>query len=502
MTRRLENRRPEWGDLVAGLSVVLALVPQGLAYAELAGMPGHIGLLAGTLPAILAAFFVSSPYLQTGPTALTSLLVAGALAPLATARTEDYVALGALLALMVGFSRVAFGALRLGIAAYFVSQPVLTGFTSGAALLIMGSQLPTAVGFGSDSERVLGRAADALSHADQWNGSAIVLFAVTFALIVGLRRIHALIPGVMIGVAVSWLLAQGLDLDVATVGDITSGGIGIVSDLPFSSATDLIVPALVIALIGFAEPSSIARTYAAAERQRWSANTEFVSQGVANLASGAIGAYPVGGSFGRSSLNYRAGAKTRWSGFVTGVAMLILLPFANVVSTMPKAALAAVVVTSVMSLLRVDEIKTMWSWSRPQTAAAAITMAATLLLDPRIERGIIIGVALSIGIHLWRELQVSITVEREDTLLRIVPKGVLWFGSINRISERILAVIADHPDVTDVEIELNGIGRLDITAAFELADLARDARARADLDLRFTGIPPHAERLFHHIIED
>lgn len=501
MARRPETPRPQWGDLIAGLSVVLALVPQGLAYAELAGMPGHIGLLAGTLPAILAAFFVSSPYLQTGPTALTSLLVAGALAPLATARTDEYVALGALLALMVGLSRVAFGALRLGIAAYFVSQPVLTGFTSGAALLIMGSQLPTAVGFGSDSERVLGRALDALSHPQTWDGSAMMLFAITFALIIGLRRIHALVPGVLIGVAVSWGLAAVLELDVATVGDVPAGGLAIVSDLPFSSTSDLIVPALVIALIGFAEPSSIARTYAAAERQRWSANAEFVSQGVANLAAGAIGAYPVGGSFGRSSLNYRAGAKTRWSGFITGVAMLVLLPFSGAVASLPKPALAAVVVSSVMSLFRVDEIKAMWSWSRPQTAAAALTLAATLLLDPRIERGILVGVALSIGIHLWRELQVSITVEREDQLLRIVPKGVLWFGSINRISERILSVIADHPDVTDVEIELTGIGRLDLTAAFELADLASDARARADLDLRFTGIPPHAERLFHRIIE-
>ncbi|MEZ5379299.1 MAG: SulP family inorganic anion transporter [Acidimicrobiales bacterium] len=501
MLRRLDLTRPQIGDLVAGLSVVLALVPQGLAYAELAGMPGHIGLLAGTLPAILAAFFVSSPYLQTGPTALTSLLVAGALTPLAAAQTDDYVLLGALLALMVGVARVVFGALRLGIAAYFVSQPVLTGFTSGAALLIMGSQLPTVAGYSSDSSRVLGRALATLAHPGDWNWASIMLAVITFVLIVTLRKVHQIFPSVLLGVAVSWAIAAIFDLDVATVGDIPSVGVSLVDELPFDSTAHLIVPAIVIALIGFAEPSSIARTYAAAQRQRWSANAEFVSQGVANLAAGAIGSYPVGGSFGRSSLNYRAGATTRWSGFITGVAMLVLLPFSNVLSSMPKSALAAVVISSVMSLFRLDRISAMWSWSRPQTAAAAVTLVATLAFDPRIERGILVGVALSVGIHLWRELQVYIEVERTGDHLRIVPHGVLWFGSINRISEKILAVIADHPDVDDVEIVLGGIGRLDLTAAFELAELAADARKRPDLDLRFSGVPPHAERLFSRVID-
>ncbi len=367
MLRRADFPRPQLGDLIAGLSVVLALVPQGLAYAELAGMPGHIGLLAGTVPAMLAAFFVSSPYLQTGPTALTSLLVAGALAPLAVAQSDEYVVLGALLALMVGVARVAFGALRLGIAAYFVSQPVLTGVTSGAALLIMGSQLPTAVGYVSPSDRVLGRALETASHPGDWNLASLALAVVTFVLIVTLRKVHQLFPSVLVGVAVSWAIASIFDLDVATVGSIPAGGISFVTDLPFGSAGSLLVPALVIALIGFAEPSSIARTYAAAERQRWSANTEFISQGVANLAAGAIGSYPVGGSFGRSSLNYRAGATTRWSGFVTGTAMLVLLPFSSVLASMPKPALAAVVISSVMSLFRLDRISAMWSWSRPQT---------------------------------------------------------------------------------------------------------------------------------------
>ncbi len=503
-TRRVLDRfrpfRPEWGDLIAGLSVVLALVPQGLAYAELAGMPGHVGLLAGTLPAIAAAFFVSSPYLQTGPTALSSLLVAGALAPLAVAQTDDYVALGALLALMVGVSRVAFGALRLGIAAYFVSQPVLTGFTTGAGLLIVGSQLPTIVGVSTDSSRVTVRAFDAVSHPDAWNLASAGLAVSTFALIIVLRRVHALFPTVLVGVGISWLIAEVFDLDVARVGDIPTGGLSLVSDLPFGSVGSLLVPALVIALIGFAEPSSIARTYAAAERQRWSANQEFISQGVANLAAGAIGAYPVGGSFGRSSLNHRAGARTRWSGAITGMAMLALLPFADVFSTMPKSALAAVVVSAVISLVQFSQIRAMWSWSRPQTAAAAATMTATLALDPRIDLGIIAGIVLSIGIHLWRELDVSVDAEADGSTLTIVPHGVLWFGSINRISERILSLIADHPEVDRVEIVLSGIGRLDITAAFELADLAADARTTSGLDIHFVGVPPHAERLFSRVM--
>lgn len=498
---RMEPLRPTTGDLVAGLSVFLVLIPQGLAYAKLAGMPIELGLVAGVLPPIIAAFFVSSPYLQTGPTALTALLVFGALSPMAVSGSTEYVAMGALLALLVGVLRVAFGLFRLGIAAYFVSQPVLTGFTTGAAVLITGSQVPTLVGVPGSGDSVMARAFDALAQPGQWNTTSLILGLVTLALTIGLRRVHPLVPSVLIAVGAVWLLAAVAGFDVESIGDIPSVGPSLSLDLPWGDVGVLLVPAIVIALVGFVEPASIARTYASAKRERWSANQEFVSQGVANLAAGLSGAFPVGGSFGRSSLNERAGAQTRWSGLITGVAMLAFLPFAGALETLPRTALAAVVVSAAVGLIRLDRIRSMWAWSKPQSATAVATLVATLALDPRIDRAILFGIALSVGVHLWREIQVWVSIEQlEADTLRLAPHGVLWFGSVNRILESILTSVADHPEVTTLVIDLEGVGRLDLTAAGDLADFVDDQRD-AGLSVDVVNIPPHAERIFAMLSE-
>lgn len=491
--------RPRAGDVVAGLSVALVLVPQAIAYAELAGLPPQVGLVAGTLPAVVAAFFVSSPYLQTGPTALTALLVSGSLAPLATAGSDRYLELAALLALLVGVFRVSFGLVRLGIAAYFVSEPVLVGFTTGAALLIVSSQLPAVFGVSASGDRVVQRAFDALSQTRDWSTSSLVLAVITLAIALGSKRIHQAFPAVLAAVAVAWALSAMIGYDGATVGDIPSAAPSLAVDLPWSDWTTLLVPALVIALIGFAEPSSIARTYATADRRPWSADREFISQGVANLVAGATSSMPVGGSFGRSSLNRAAGARTRWSGAVTGLALLIALPAAGALATIPKTVLAAVVISAVVSLLRFVRIAELWRSSRLQGVTAGATLAATVALDPRVDRAILVGLAISVAVHLARELTVHVAAEYTGGRLRLVPQGVLWFGSINRLVERMLAELAAHPDATSVVVDLGGVGRLDITAAHELADMARDA-IDDGIDWRYERVPPHALRLFQHVV--
>jgi len=499
---------PTTSDVVAGLSVFLVLIPQGLAYAELAGLPGHLGLLAGTIPPIVAALFVSSPYLQTGPTALTALLVLGALSQLATPQSADYIGLAALLALLVGIARLIFGVLRLGIMAYFVSQPVLIGFTTGAALLIAGTQVPTILGVdvarsGADggSRSVMARALDAIDDPSMWNGRSIIVAGVSLALTLGLRRVHKLFPSVLVAVAAAWILDAVLGSETTQIGDLPSELPAFSFDLPFDRMGDLVVPALLIAMVGFVEPASICRTYATAKRERWSANQEFVSQGVANVAAAAFGTFPVGGSFGRSSLNERAGAKTRWSGAITGFTMLAFLPFAGVLESIPRAALAAVVVSAAISLVRLDGIAAMWEWSKPQSMTAVATLIATLALDPRIDHAIEFGIVLSVAIHLWREMQIYVSVNRvDDSTIRIQPHGVMWFGSTNRIVEHMLAVLADQEDITKLMINLEGVGRLDLTAAIEMADFANDQRDNG-IEVEFEAVPPHAQRLFDSLID-
>ncbi|MBT8240437.1 MAG: hypothetical protein KJN63_04355, partial [Acidimicrobiia bacterium] len=392
---------PAKGDVIAGVSVALVAIPQSLAYSELAGLPPHIGLFATALPAIAAAVFVSSRYLQTGPVALTSLLTFGALQGLAEPQTDQYLQLAALLALMVGAFRVLLGLLRLGGVAYLLSDPVLTGFTSGAAVLIIASQLPKAFDVDPDGSGVLEGAVRAVIDVGDWSWAAIG-YAVTAAIVIVVgRRVHRLFPGVLVAVVAGTIVSATSGYSGSVVGDLPSGFISIHTDFPWSESGSLLVAAAAIALVGFAEPSSIARTFAAVDRQPWDANREMISQGVANLASAVSGAFPVGGSFSRSSLNRLAGAETPWSGALTGVVVLAALPLVTLVADLPSAILGAIVIVAVVNLIKVRALFELFSHSMPQGFVGAGTFVATLAASPRVERGVIAGVVLAIGAHLY-----------------------------------------------------------------------------------------------------
>jgi len=395
--------RPVPADLLAGLSVAMVLVPQSMAYAELAGLPPHLGLFASALPPILAAFFASSPYLQTGPVALTSLLTFGALAGLAEVGTANYVALAALLALLVGVTRLVLGLLRLGVVTYLMRDPVVTGFTSAAAILILASQLPKAFGVVAPEGGVLWRAGWSLGHPDRWEAAALGIAVVTVLLVLAGRRvIHRLFPGALVAVGGGILVSRLADYGGPVVGDVPTGMPNLSLDLPWGSTGSLLVGGILIALVGYAEPASIARVFADAEGQKWSASREFVSQGVANVVAAFSGSFPVGGSFSRSSLNRLAGARTRWSGLVTGVTVLVFLPFADVLAPLPRATLGGVVIAAVVGLVRPAELVGMVRRSPSDALVAWVTFAATLALAPRVEQGVLVGILLSLAFGVRR----------------------------------------------------------------------------------------------------
>jgi len=395
--------RPVPADLLAGLSVAMVLVPQSMAYAELAGLPPHLGLFASALPPILAAFFASSPYLQTGPVALTSLLTFGALAGLAEVGTANYVALAALLALLVGVTRLVLGLLRLGVVTYLMRDPVVTGFTSAAAILILASQLPKAFGVVAPEGGVLWRAGWSLGHPDRWEAAALGIAVVTVLLVLtGRRVIHRLFPGALVAVGGGILVSRLADYGGPVVGDVPTGMPNLSLDLPWGSTGSLLVGGILIALVGYAEPASIARVFADAEGQKWSASREFVSQGVANVVAAFSGSFPVGGSFSRSSLNRLAGARTRWSGLVTGVTVLVFLPFADVLAPLPRATLGGVVIAAVVGLVRPAELVGMVRRSTSDALVAWVTFAATLALAPQVEQGVLVGILLSLAFGVRR----------------------------------------------------------------------------------------------------
>jgi SulP family sulfate permease len=491
--------RPQPGDLIAGLSVALILIPQSLALADLAGLPAYHGLYAAVLPLLVAAFFVSSPYLQTGPVAITSLLTFGALSSMALAKSPDFVALAALLAIVVGLARVGLGLARAGFLAHFMSHAVLVGFTTGAAILIIASQLPTALGAPAPAGKLLVRAWWALSYPGSWELASIALGGLTIVLVLGGRRLHALFPGVLVAVAIGLAFSLLTGYTGPSVGAIPSGLPPFTLDLPWRALPALLVPGGVIALVGFAEPAAIARTFAAQDRQRWSPDREFISQGMANLAAGVSGGFPVGGSFGRSFVTRLAGGKTRWSGAITGLAVLAFLPVAGVLAALPRAILGAIIIAAVVKLVQLASLAGIWRFSKPQALIAWLTFAATLVLAPRIDYAVLFGIALSVVVHLWRELLVTVRARFDDDTLTLEPMGVLFFASAPPLDDALIEQLAQHPEASRLVIDLKRLGRIDYTGALAIKSVADEAR-QAGMEVEIADVPTQSRRLLTRVL--
>lgn len=494
------GRRFCGADALAGMTVALVLIPQALAYAQLAGMPPERGLYAAALPLLVAAPLACSPYLQTGPVAVTCLLTFGALSSMAVPGSDEYVALGLALALVVGIVRLAIGLLHAGVIAYLMSQPMLLGFIPAAAILILASQLPKALGAAPPDGDILFQAAWSVLHPGRWELASLVLSVGVLIAVFGGRRLHPVFPGVLLAAAGALAFSKLTGYGGLVVGPIPSGLPPLSLNLPWSELPSLLVSGAVIAVVGYAEAGSIARTFAAQDRERWDSNREFVGQGVANVTAAFSGGFPVGGSFSRSSLNRMAGGYSRWSGAVTGVLVLVALLFAGVLESLPQAILGATVVAAVLPLVRPQRIARLWSPSRPAFLIAASTFVATLAFSPHVERGVLVGVALSIAVHLWRELRIDVELRSDGATLRVKPQGVLWFGAAQALQDRILDELATRRGVQHLVLDLSALGRLDITGAMALRAVLDEAR-RADISAELVGVQGRDRRLVDRVVE-
>lgn len=463
------------GDVLAGVSVALVLVPQALAYAELAGLPAHHGLYAAAVAPLAAALFASSPALQTGPTAMSAVLVLAVLAPLVPVGTAAYAAAAALLALLVGAVRVALGALRAGGLAYALSGPVLRGFTWGAGLLIAASQLPGALGATAEGERLLLRAARVIGDPGGWHVGAIATAVATVVALRFGRRYARRFPIVLVVAVVATAVAAAAPGALGpTVGSIPRGWPRLELGLPWALAPDLLLGALVIAIVGFAEPTAIARRYARSDR-RWDPSRELLGQGVANVATGALSGMPVGASFSRSALHHELGATTRAGAVVTGLAVLAAIPAAPLLADLPRAVLAAIVLVAITDLLRWGPVTDLWRFGKLQTITALATAALTLALEPRIDLAVVLGVALSVALHLGREGRLDVGVAAEGDEGRVVVAGSLWFANAPRLQDLVRAAWLEHRAVERWVIDVTAVGRIDVDAALALGALRAEA---------------------------
>ena len=493
------GRRASSRDLVAGLSVALLIIPQSMAYAELAGLPSIQGLYASTLPLLACGLFASCPYLQTGPVALTALLTHGSLATITTQGTSEYAGAAALLALVVGLTRLVVATVRAGKVTYLMSQPVVRGFTSGAAILILLSQFPSTVGMSLSGESgPVGNMLRVIASPGEWNLIALSLTILTVIITRSARTIHPVFPGALAAVIGGVVFSLLANYEGPIVGSIQGGLPPLSLVLPWRHLPALVFPGVVIALVGFAETAAIARSFVTQDRARWSPDREFLAQGAANLVSGICGGMPVDGSLSRSSLNQLSGAHTRWSGAVTGLTVLLFLPIAGMLSALPRAVLAGIVIAAVSGLVRPRLLLSVWTISRIQALVMWLTLGLCLLLAPRVEDALLLGILMSLAIHVWRERRAGFNSWIEDNVLHLEVTGVLWFASAPRLEETLLGRLADVRTFSQVIFHLEGLGRIDLTGAMVLKRAVDETRALG-IPASLERVPPHARELIDNV---
>lgn len=497
----LKNPEVLKADAMAGLTVALVLIPQSMAYAQLAGLPAYIGLYAAFLPVMIAALFGSSRQLGTGPVAVVSLMSAAAMQPFAAqgVPVETIIIYSALLALMIGVFQLSLGLLRMGVLVDFLSHPVVVGFTNAGALIIATSQVPKLFG--------LGVKADQFEHSYEFWWATLISLPDTklttlaigaFALLtlIVLKKYAPRLPGVLITVAVTTLLSWVVDykgLGGSVIGTIPEGLPSFslpVVEMSFQTFSSLAMTAAVIGLIGFVEAISIAKAMASQTRQRLSANQELVGQGLANIASGVFSGYAVSGSFSRSAVNFAAGAMTGFSSVVTGTLVALTLLFLTpLLYHLPQATLAAVIIMAVVNLIKIAPIKHAWKVEPHDGIVAVVTFVATLAFAPHLDKGILLGVVLSLGLFLYRTMSPNLVevardvdgtmrdakahnLKTSDTVAVYRFDGDLYFANTGYMEGKLLNNVAQKPSLKVLVLDMESIDQVDSTGEEMLEKLS------------------------------
>ncbi len=473
-------------DILAGVTVALILIPQSMAYAQLAGLPAYYGLYISFMPVMIAALWGSSRQLATGPVAVVSIMTATALAPVAIS-PEHYIALAMLLALLVGLFQLFLGIFRLGLIVNFLSHPVIVGFTNAAALVIGLSQLSKIFGVtmpGNASDHFLGRIWGVLEQVGDTHILTLVMALAALAIMLGLKKYSPKAPGVLIAVAsaivISWLFGFE-EKGGAVVGHIPEGLPNLqVPIFSFELLGSLLPAAIVISLVGFMEAISIAKAMAAKTKDHIDPNQELIGQGLGNIAGSFTQAYPASGSFSRSAVNLNAGARTGFSSVVTAIIVVITLLFLTpLLYHLPQGVLAAVIMMAVFGLINFAAVKHAWRASKHDGVASIVTFVATLGLAPHLDQGILLGASLAIGLYLYRtmspriaflgrfsdgtlrDISVHTDLPVDEKVVAVRFDGSLYFANVSYFEEAILKAAADHQEAKFILVVADGINQLD-----------------------------------------
>lgn len=498
------------GDISAGIVVAMMMIPQGMAYALVAGLPPVVGIYASIFPPLLYALFGTSSTQSVGPMAIVSLMTASALAPLATPGTGLYGVLAAQLALMSGLVLLACGLLRIGFLANFFSRPVMSGFTIGSAIVIAWGQMPTLVGFrlGPDAARHV-----AAHWPMVWPSIALGLGSV--ALLVAARNWLApmlrwlrlkpvaadigakLAPMFVVLGATALVPLLGLErLGVATTGAVPAGLPGLNLATSSSHWQALLQPALLIGFMVFLISMSGAQALALKRGgEKLASNRELVGLGAANVGSALSGGFPVTGSISRSAVNFAAGANTQLASMITaGLLALALVAPTGWLALLPLPTLAATIIVAVLGMLDWSTLRTAWRYDRADALALLATAGGVLVLG--VEAGVLVGVALSMGALIWRASRPHIAVlgrihgtehfrnvdrysaETTPGLLMLRVDAGLFFGNVEAVNERIDEELALHAGTRHLVLVLSAVNAIDTSALFGMQELNTSLRQR------------------------
>lgn len=518
-------------DVIAGLVTAILLVPQAMAYGMLAGLPAEVGLYASVGAPVAYALFSSSRTLAVGPVAVAAVMVAEALAAPEVQQHGSAVSNALVLAFECGVILLVMAGLRLGSLVNFLSHPVLSGFTAGAAVLIVLTQIPPLLGIGSSPSTASYEIANfiydevrAFKPATLILGLAsIVLLAfaagplrIWIARVSGSEWTALLVRGApLLVVFLAMAAVIGLDLDrmhgVSTVGLIAPGlPRPYFAVPPLGTWLALFPSAALIALISYVESVSMAKVVANRRRQRIHENQESAALGAANIIAAFTAGMPVAGSFSRTMVNFTSGARTQLASIVAAVAIgLTLLLFTPWFERLPKAALAAIIVIAVVPLIDVKSVRALWRYQRSDASVLLLTFAGVLILG--IEVGLIIGLVVSLLFHIWRTSHPHVAevgrirgtehfrnvqryaVETWPNLALIRVDESLSFANIGVVEDFIMAYVAKHPRVQHLVLVCSAINHIDSSAL--------EAIERLFMNLREAGVIVHLAEVKGRVLD-
>ncbi len=521
-------------DLLAGTITAILLIPQALAYSLLAGLPPEVGLYASVLPPIIYAFTGTSRALAVGPVAVAAVMVAAALAPYADGDPDKYLTGALILSALTGLIMLGMGFLRLGWLTNFISHPVLTGFTTGAAIFIVGTQLaaltgisvPKGASFALLVQTLAGNIQTYNLAATIFGSAAVVLLILARQPLVivltklGMQQQSAVIIGrtaplfVVIGaILIAGLMDAHGRFDIAVVG-LVPQGLPIPS-LDFMKAqgwTELLPAAGMIAVIAYVESISVAKVLAFRRRQKIDPDQEFRALGLANVAAACAGTMPVAGGFSRSMVNFDAGARTQLAAIVTAVLVgLAAFLFTDLLENLPKAVLSAIIVVAVWQLIDIKGLKHTWSYDKGDGTAQGVTLVGVLILG--IEQGLMLGVGLALLLFLYRTSRPHIAVvgrvagtehyrnihrhkvETWPQLLLVRIDENIYFANTPRVETELHNLVLDST-ITDVVLIFSGVAYVD-TSGLEMLETIEEELSSSGVRLHLAEVKgPVLDRLY------